>query len=628
MNVALYLRRSTNERLQADSLKVQEQILRAYAADHGMDVVEVFRDSASGTSTKHRVAFLKMVETITHGASFSSVLVRDVSRFGRFFDVDEGAFFEVLFLGHGVKTVYCEEVFASDTSPMASLVKNVRRVMASEYSRDRSRLIRYAQSRATRLGFHAAGPPPYGMRRVMIGPTGKHVQDLAKGEWKALANHRTRLVAGDPDAVDVVRRIFDLYDVADHGVSTIAELLNADGIAAPQGLRWHEPTVAGVLSNSLYAGLGHYTPKRKGLSDPLPPSQVEDLRVRDAEGHEAIISVEQFRRVEEKRNAMTRRRSNDALAADVRRAFEQHGCVEPAMLDRLPTHCSWATYSVRFPGGVDEALSRAYVAEIADRREQIIDLLRDAFVVTSDATAWRVDATLRCALVPLFRHRRRTGFFWRILPQADAADLVVAFGIPGGLDDSVFVVRADQLSNRPRGLFLRCDGTRAAARYTVPFRKLAHRIGLLRYTASAASEARLLDAARTKTLTNFAELARELEWPHQAVRKMYWRLLDRGEWFPPLKCRAGRLLEIICRQCGVSRWELPNRALALRTDRCFTCMTKQPRRRITIRCPTCGRTTDRWPSAVKKLSNGASTVCRLCRVKAGIKKRELRESKV
>jgi len=172
------------------------------------------------------------------------------------------------------------------------------------------------------------------------------------------------------------------------------------------------------------------------------------------------------------------------------------------------------------------------------------------------------------------------------------------------------------------------DSSSAAARYTVSLRTLAHRVGLLRYSAGAASEARLLDAARTKTLTNFAELARELEWPHQAVRKMYWRLLDRGEWFPPLKYRAGRLLEIVCVQCGSSRWERPNRALALRTDRCFTCLAKRPRRRITIRCPTCGRTTDRWASAVKKLSNGASTVCRLCRVKAGIKKRGLRESKV
>ena len=52
MNVALYIRRSTNERLQADSLKVQEQVLRAYAREHGMEIVETFTDSASGTSTK------------------------------------------------------------------------------------------------------------------------------------------------------------------------------------------------------------------------------------------------------------------------------------------------------------------------------------------------------------------------------------------------------------------------------------------------------------------------------------------------------------------------------------------------------------------------------------------------
>jgi len=237
MNVALYIRRSTNERLQADSLKVQEQVLRAYAREHSMEIVETFTDSASGTSTKHRAAFLRMVEKITHGAPFDAVLVRDVSRFGRFFDMDEGAFFEVLFLGHGVRTVYCEEAFAQDTSPMACLVKGVRRVMASEYSRDRSRLVRYAQSRTTRLGFHAGGPPPYGMRRVMVTPGGRKVRPLRPGEWKALSNYRIRLVPGDPEAVATVRRIFDLYDKEGLGVTAIAAILNEAGIPGPQGER-------------------------------------------------------------------------------------------------------------------------------------------------------------------------------------------------------------------------------------------------------------------------------------------------------------------------------------------------------------------------------------------------------
>jgi DNA invertase Pin-like site-specific DNA recombinase len=622
MKVALYLRRSTNDRLQADSLKVQEQILRAYADRNDMDVVEVFRDSASGTSTRERTAFLAMVETITHGATFAAVLVRDVSRFGRFFDVDEGAFFEVLFLGHGVKTVYCEEVFGSDLSPMGSLIKSVRRVMASEYSRDRSRLVRYAQSRATRLGFHAAGPPPYGMRRVMVRADGTPVQDLAPGEWKALSNHRTRLVAGDPHAVATVRRIFDLYDCKGRGVPAIVEILNGDGVVSPRGSRWYEPTVAAILGNTVYAGLGHYTPKRNGLCDPLPASQVEDLVVRDAAGHEAIISVAQFRRVEDRLRRLTSRRTNDDLATDARVAFAAHGCVEPAMLRHLSVHCSWATYSIRFPGGIDDALEQAYAKKINERTEEVVGALREAIDVERRDGVLVIAQTLRGQVQPMFPHRRRSGVFWRLLPCRTPVDVVLTFGIHanGVADSTVYVVRADQLTNRPRGLFLRLDGARTAARLCVGLDVLGAHVSSLRYRCGEASEARLIAAARESAVTNFSALARELNWPHHAVRKLYWRLVERGVWLPPLKYRAGRLLEIKCGTCGASRMERPNRALALRSNQCFRCAKTRPRHQVTLRCPACGREAKRWPSAVKKLSNGANTICRMCRVKAGIKK--------
>lgn len=629
MKVALYLRRSTNERLQADSLRVQEQVLRAYAREHGMEIVETFTDSASGTSTKHRAAFLRMVERITHGAPFGAVLVRDVSRFGRFFDVDEGAFFEVLFLGHGVKTVYCEEVFTSDTSPMASLIKGVRRVMASEYSRDRSRLVRYAQSRATRLGFHSGGPPPYGMQRVMVTSDGRHVQALARGEWKALSNHRTRLVAGDPEAVATIRRIFALYDEGGMGATSIVRILNDAGVRSPQGSRWYEPGVLGILQNSTYAGLGRYRPQRRGLSDPLPASQVEDLTVRDAPGHEAIIDLAQFRRVEARMNRRTGRRSSETLAAEARAGFEQHGCVEPAMLDHLPLHCSWGTYKGRFSRGVDEALQLAYASDLVERTTGFVECLQGAMDMVEGDGVWIADGTLRIRIEAVFPHRRRTGMFWRIRRPSIGADVVICTPFGGSCSDRVdlFLVRPDQFACRPRGLSLRCDGRGDATRFCVSPEALADRVARMRYTSGEASERRLLQEARAKPLVSFAGLARTLDWPCHAVRTLYWKLVARGEWFPPLKYRAGRRVEVVCERCGKSRMTEPTRARLLRSGLCFKCAVAgprpmpmpRPRHCLQVCCPRCGRVAERWPSAVAKLSSGARTVCRNCRTHKGLK---------
>jgi DNA invertase Pin-like site-specific DNA recombinase len=615
MKVALYLRRSTNERLQADSLKVQEQILRQYATEHDMEVVALYRDSASGTSTKQRAQFLAMVEAITHGAGFEAVLVRDVSRFGRFFDIDEGAFFEVLFLGHGVRTVYCEEAFATDTSPMASLVKSVRRVMASEYARDRSRLVRYAQSRATKLGFHAGGPPAFGMRRVMVTAEGRHVQELGAGEWKALANHRTRLVPGNPEAVAVVRRIFDLFDQEDYGIAAIARLLNAKSVPSPRGSKWYEGTVASVLTNSVYAGFGHYRPRRRGSTDPLQEAQVEGLTVLSAPGHHGIIEPSQFRRVQERLAQRTRQRSNAALAADARRAFEIHGCVQALMLKHLSTPATAATYFSRFRYGLAEALERAYAEEIATTAAPIVNALRAAFDVREEDNEYVVDGALRLRVQPSFPHRRRSGTFWRF-DTREPTDVVVGFAMwPDGSGAGTFwVLRGEQLALRTRGLFLRCEDTRRSP----ALRSVDQVVGVvaqLRYTCGRAAEERFMAAAMAQPVIVFARLARELEWPPHAVARLYWKLVGQGEWLPPMKYKAGRLLEIVCGRCGRRRWARPNRALALRSNECATCTTQRPSHRVLIRCPLCGREAERWPSAVKKLSNGPQTVCRSCRAR-------------
>src|SRR5687768_9848367 len=111
MRAALYLRRSTNERLQAESLAVQEARLREYAASHDVEVVAVFADSASGLSTKGRKDFARLLQVVQAGAPFEAVLVRDVSRWGRFQNVDESAYWEVFLLLHHVRVIYAEESF-------------------------------------------------------------------------------------------------------------------------------------------------------------------------------------------------------------------------------------------------------------------------------------------------------------------------------------------------------------------------------------------------------------------------------------------------------------------------------------------------------------------------------------
>jgi DNA invertase Pin-like site-specific DNA recombinase len=80
MRVALYVRRSTNERRQADSIPAQLALLRAFATREGHEIVDdSFADNASGRTAK-RNGFQRLIEAVQAGPSFEAVLVRDVTR--------------------------------------------------------------------------------------------------------------------------------------------------------------------------------------------------------------------------------------------------------------------------------------------------------------------------------------------------------------------------------------------------------------------------------------------------------------------------------------------------------------------------------------------------------------------
>ncbi len=58
------------------------------------------------------------------------MLVYDVSRWGRFQDCDESAFYEYLCRRAGIRVEYCMEEFRNDGTPISAVLKVLKRVMA------------------------------------------------------------------------------------------------------------------------------------------------------------------------------------------------------------------------------------------------------------------------------------------------------------------------------------------------------------------------------------------------------------------------------------------------------------------------------------------------------------------
>ena len=119
----------------------------------------------AGLNLEARAGLLRLLSEVQNGqADFSAILVYDVSRWGRFQDADKSSYWEYVCKRSGVAIHYCAEQFANDGSLSSVILKNLKRRMAGEYSRelsvkvfaghcrlDRTRIVSHESQDATNL---------------------------------------------------------------------------------------------------------------------------------------------------------------------------------------------------------------------------------------------------------------------------------------------------------------------------------------------------------------------------------------------------------------------------------------------------------------------------------------------
>jgi DNA invertase Pin-like site-specific DNA recombinase len=250
---AQYVRMSTDH--QQYSIENQAVVIGAYAEARGLAIVRTYRDEGeSGLRLRNRAGLRQLLDDVqSNQADFDHILVYDVSRWGRFQNPDESAHYEFICKQAGITVCYCAEQFENDGSMLSSIVKNIKRVMAAEYSRELSTKVHAGQCRIVSLGLRPGGPLAYGLRRELIDENQNSKGLLEKGEQKHLRTDRVRLRAGNPDELAVVRRIFERCLEGGSYVQ-IARELNQQKIATGTGRPWRGPFVTHILRNENYIG--------------------------------------------------------------------------------------------------------------------------------------------------------------------------------------------------------------------------------------------------------------------------------------------------------------------------------------------------------------------------------------
>lgn len=351
---AEYVRMSTEH--QQYSTQNQAEKIREYAAHRQIEIVRTYADEGkSGLRLDGRHALQQLIADVQAGdVPFNIILVYDVSRWGRFQDADESAYYEYICRRSGIQVAYCAEQFENDGSPVSTIVKGVKRAMAGEYSRELSTKVFAGQCRLIELGFRQGGHAGFGLRRTLLDQTGSVKAELARGEQKSLQTDRVVLMPGPEDEVEAVNQIYRWFAEDNLSEQQIADKLNEAGVRTDLDRLWTRASVRGVLTNEKYVGANIYNRVSFKLKK-LRVVNSPEMWIRKDDAFEPIVSKELFYTAQGMMRARAQRWNSEELIDKLRNLFQVKGLLSGMIIDETDGMPSSWVYAHRFG-----SLLRAY----------------------------------------------------------------------------------------------------------------------------------------------------------------------------------------------------------------------------------------------------------------------------
>jgi len=367
-----YVRMSTEH--QQYSTENQATKIREYATRRGIEIIKTYADEGkSGLRIDGRPALQQLIKDVTAGtADFQIILVYDISRWGRFQDADESAYYEYICRRAGIQVAYCAEQFENDGSPVSTIVKGVKRAMAGEYSRELSVKVFAGQCRLIELGYRQGGPAGYGLRRTLIDQHGDVKSELTRGEHKSLQTDRVILRPGPDDEVRIVNQIYHWFIEDGLTESEIANRLNTMKVRTDLDREWTRGTVNEVLTNEKYIGNNVYN----RVSFKLKKTRVvntPDMWIKKEGAFESIVQSELFYTAQGILRERSRRYTDEELIERLRNLYRNRGILSGLIIDESEGMPSAAIYAHRFG-----SLIRAYqiVGFTPDRDYRYLEINR------------------------------------------------------------------------------------------------------------------------------------------------------------------------------------------------------------------------------------------------------------
>lgn len=468
IRAAMYVRMSTEN--QNYSTDHQRAKIHEFAAARNIDIVREYVDEGrSGLDIRRRPGLLELINDVqSTNVDYQMIIVYDVSRWGRFQDVDEAAYHEHTCRRAGIKVVYSEEQFSDDGTPLGALMKSIKRTMAAEYSRELSAKTFSAQCRFTQIGYKQGGHAGYGLRRLAVTKDGTPRRLLEYGEAKGAVTDRVVLVLGPDHEVALVRDVYKLYLEDRLSEPAIARRLNGAGVPSEFGRPWTHSMVNSLLTNPKYCGTLVFNRRSCKLSSRRTRNPAEDWVLNEG-AISPVVPLALFEQAQRERARRLRRYEPDELLSLLRTCHEMHGEVnariiaaDPAMPDpQLLVRTFGSLIAAYDAAGLAPSDAHTFVETkrlIAIKQRQLIcsvnSLAREAgatvgagpmsnTLVLNDAIVVRIDVAIQ--------RRPAKGFSnWRVRPQP-GIDFFITARLSGDTREIIdfFLIPAAWLSAGP-----------------------------------------------------------------------------------------------------------------------------------------------------------------------------------
>ena len=270
-SAVIYARYSSNNQRE-ESIDAQVRACREYAQAHGLNIVNVYTDSAKTGTNDQRDAFQQMLADSSKGI-FSTVIIHKIDRFSR--NRYDSAINKKLLQKNRCHLVSVLERL--DDSPESIIMEGVLESFSEYYSKNLSREVKKGQKETALQCKHNGGTPPLGY-------------DVDKDTRKYVINEKE---------AEIVRLIFSMY-AKGYGYKEILRHLNAMGYRTKRGNQFANGSLNNLLKNEKYRGIYVFNLKKEKDMDGVrrPSLNPEEEVIRIEGGMPRIIDDVTFAKVQ------------------------------------------------------------------------------------------------------------------------------------------------------------------------------------------------------------------------------------------------------------------------------------------------------------------------------------------